>query len=167
MTQTAPRSASWDGRLLFLRANASSADPGSVLSRSLSGDAMAGPNSRGCSLPAPGSSQPRGSFCSLRGHLLNTYSVPGSALGAVEVGVEVESKQGNSKIPVSEEGIREKGLKGCGGGSGRFGLAGGQGGVCEAAEGVQQTCGLGCCLASARSRRELWAPNCTSASGAP
>lgn len=43
-------------------------------------------------------------------------------------GVEVDNKQGNSKIPVSKEGIREKGLRGFWGGDGHFWLTGGQGG---------------------------------------
>lgn len=46
-------------------------------------------------------------------------------LGAVEVRVEADSKQGN-KMPVSEEGIREKGLREFGGGSGHFWLGGGK-----------------------------------------
>ena len=39
----------------------------------------------------------------------------------------VDSKPGNSQIPVSEEGVREKGMRRLGGRSGHFCLGGGQG----------------------------------------
>lgn len=57
--------------------------------------------------------------------------------------VEADSKQGN-EMPVSEEGIREKGLREFGGGSGHFWLGGGkralrQGGGCtQLPEGLEE-----------------------------